>query len=138
MHLNKDRDQGSLFPFVFILPHINTTLQLCNWYFINLLPTLIKLLKHDLFCSTENVAPFICCVRRIYCYVFAEQIFYVLFLGFFFCEMHLLICLVYMYMIWGLYVIDKPVLSFATRNTCKTLVCSSVSRNVQNRTYFIL
>lgn len=143
MHLNKDRDQGSLFPFVFILPHINTTLQLCNWYFINLLPTLIKLLKHDLFCSTENVAPFICCVRRIYCYVFAEQIFYVLFLGVFFLwnafiNMLSLYKSTELYMIWGLYVIDKPVLSFATRNTCKTLVCSSVSRNVQNRTYFIL
>lgn len=143
MHLNRDKDQGSLFPFVFIRPYINTTLQLCNWYFINLLPTLIKLLKHDFFCSTKNIAPFICCFSRIYCYMCAEQIFFnVLFLGFFFLwnafiNMLSLYKSTELYKVWGLYVIDKPVLSFATRNTYKTLMCSSVSRNVQNRTYFI-
>lgn len=72
-----------------------------------------------------------------------NKFFYVLFLGFFFLWNAFInmLCLyksTELYKVWGLYVIDKPVLSFATRNTYKTLVCSSVSRNVQNRTYFIL
>lgn len=73
-----------------------------------------------------------------------NKFFYVLFLGFFFFLWNAFINMLSLYKstelykVWGLYVIDKPVLSFATRNTYKTLVCSSVSRNVQNRTYFIL
>lgn len=76
--------------------------------------------------------------------VHAEQIFLCSFSRFFFFLWNAFINMLSLYKstelykVWGLYVIDKPVLSFATRNTYKTLLCSSVSRNVQNRTYFIL